>query len=302
MTLQPEWPVLPMELVTRTDAYDDANTIFQVKWDGVRCLSYVDENGVRLYNRRLHARSAQYPELLEALALLPAGTVLDGEIIAPGPDGKPLLPRILRRDLVRKANQLLLSAVPIQYMIFDVLWLRGQPMHSLPLTQRLDALTGISLSAPVVRVDSLTGQGNALFAAVQAEGLEGIVAKKAGSLYRFGQRSPEWEKIKCMREEDGFIGGFIPKPDGMRCVLVGMREAGGLLYAGKASSGPTQKQWKALREQLEQLRGSCPFLKEPDEKEAVWVRPELPIRVRFMEYTQEGVMRAPAILSLGIHL
>lgn len=292
------WPVRPMELVTRSEAYDDSETVFQVKWDGVRCLAYAYDDGVRLFNRRLNPRSAQYPELLAALGALPAGTVLDGEIIAPGPDGKPLLPRVLRRDLARAANPMLTAAVPVRYMIFDVLWLRGEPMHELELTKRLDALASLSFPEPVLRVDSVKGWGKALFAAVSDEGLEGIVAKKARSRYLIGQRSPLWEKIKCMRERDGLIGGYIPKPDGMRCVLVGVEEEGGLTYVGKAGTGPTHKQWAALQAKLMTLHGLCPFLNPPAEPQAIWVLPKLPVRVRFMEYTQEGVMRAPVLTRL----
>ena len=288
----------PMELVTRSDAYDDADTVFQVKWDGVRCLAYAYEDGIRLYNRKLNGRHAQYPEILSALSTLPAGTVLDGEIIAPGPDGKPLLPRLLRRDLACKANTLLTAAVPVRYMVFDVLWLRGKPMYELELTKRLDALASLSLTEPILRVDSVAGRGKALFAAVSEEGMEGIVAKKASSRYLIGQRSSQWEKIKCMRERDGLIGGYIPKPDGMRCVLVGIEEEGGLIYAGKAASGPTHRQWAALLAKLTKLHGPCPFLNPPTEAQAVWVYPKLPVRVRFMEYTQEGVMRAPVLTGL----
>ncbi len=135
----------------------------------MRCLAYAQEDGIRLFNRRLNPRSAQYPELLSALSTLPAGTVLDGEIIAPGPDGKPLLPRILRRDLARAANPILMAAVPVRYMVFDVLWMQGKPMHELELTKRLDALTSVSLPEPVLRVDSVKGWGKHCFAAVSAK-------------------------------------------------------------------------------------------------------------------------------------
>ncbi len=296
--MDPAWPVRPMELVARNEPYDDAQTVFQVKWDGVRCLAYAQEDGVRLFNRRLNPRSMQYLDLLTALRTLPAGTVLDGEIIAPGPDGKPLLPRVLRRDLVRAANPMLTAAVPVHYMVFDVLWLRGQPIHKLELTKRIDALASLSLSEPVLRVDSVNGWGKLLFAAVSAEGLEGIVAKKASSRYLIGQRSNQWEKIKCMRERDGLIGGYIPKPDGMRCVLVGIEENGSLMYIGKVGTGPTHRQWAALQARLVQMHGPCPFLKPPAEPQAVWVHPKLQVRVRFMEYTKEGVMRAPVLTRL----
>ncbi len=295
------WPVIPMELTVQDVPYDSPDTLFQVKWDGVRCLAYSYPDGVRLYNRRLNARTTQYPELISCLSALPPDTVFDGEIVSLGPDGKPSFPRVLRRDLARSVSKInvLKNSVPIHYMVFDILWHAGEPVYSLPLLKRLDLLGRIPLPPPAFLVDSMPGHGSALFEAVKAEGLEGIVAKKADSLYRIGERSPEWQKIKCMREMDGFIGGYIKKPDGMRCLLVGVLEEDRLLYIGKASSGPTHKDWSKLHARLQSIPGPCPFDYPPaTEKDAVWVEPLLPIRVRFMEYTKEGVMRAPAIIKM----
>ena len=296
-----DWPIIPMELTIHDAPYDSPDTLFQVKWDGVRCLAYAYPDGVRLYNRRLNARTLQYPELIECLSALPAGTVLDGEIVALGPDGRPSFPRVLRRDLARSATKtgVLKNSVPIHYMVFDILWYAGEPVYTLPLTKRLAVLERIPLSLPAFRVESVFGEGKALFEAVKAEGLEGIVAKKLNSVYRSGERSADWQKIKCLRELNGFIGGYIPKPGGMRCVLVGVQEENGLLYIGKASSGPTQKEWGKLHARLQAIPAPCPFVSPPAaEKDAAWVEPLLPIRVRFMEYTKEGVMRAPAIIGL----
>lgn len=296
------WPIKPMELVIRNEPYDSEDTIFQVKWDGVRCLAYVCPEGVHLFNRKLNARDTQYPELISKLSVLPANTVLDGEIIVLGPDGKPSFPRVLSRDLARSPTKInwLVKAVPIHYMVFDVLWLGGKPLHALPLIVRIHALEKLHLPEPARRVDSIVDQGKALFNAAKAEDLEGIVAKRMNSPYRFGERSPSWEKIKCLREVDGLIGGYIPKLDGMRTVLIGIRDDEALLYIGKASSGPTHKEWSRLKTQLSEIPASCPFANKPPEPDAVWVQPILPIRVRFMEYTGEGLMRAPAIIKLPV--
>ena len=295
------WPIVPMELTICDAPYDASDTLFQVKWDGVRCLAYAYPDGVRLYNRRLNTRTQQYPELIACLSALPKGTVLDGEIVALGPDGKPSFPRVLRRDLSRTAAKagLLMGSVPIHYMVFDLLWYAGEPIYPLPLHERLERLSRIPLAAPAFLMDSVPEQGVALFDAVKHEGLEGIVAKKVDSAYRMGERSSEWQKIKCTRELNAIIGGYIKKPDGMRCVLIGVQEENVLLYIGRASSGPTHKEWAALHARLKALHAPCPFSNPPPaEGDTVWVTPVLPIRVRFLEYTKEGVMRAPAILVL----
>ncbi|MEI6100297.1 MAG: DNA ligase, partial [Eubacteriales bacterium] len=189
MAIEFEWPVIPMEPVARADAFDSEDTLFQVKWDGVRVLAYAFPGGVRLFNRRLHERTQQYPELVDALEGLPPGTVLDGEIVALAKNGKPNFPRVLRRDLVHsliKIKQAAL-AVPVHYMVFDVLWYAGRETMSLPLWERLEIMDGLKLfPGNIMKVDCEPKYGTALFEAVRNEGLEGIVAKKTDSIYIIG--------------------------------------------------------------------------------------------------------------------
>lgn len=298
--MRPDWPVEPMEMTKLDAPYDSADAFFQVKWDGVRCLAYVLPEGVRLFNRKRNPRTAQYPELVAALSALPQGTVLDGEIIAIGPDGKPGFPLVLRRDLARSAQKLRTAqaTVPVHYMVFDVLWHGGDCLCGQPLAQRLPVLAQLPLTQPVSLVETVPERGKALFAAVEAEGLEGIVGKRADSLYLPGKRTALWQKIKCRRQLRATIGGYVPKPDGLRCVLLGIWEGGELRYIGKAGTGLTMARWSALAKQLRAMPGSCPFAAPPGEPGAVWVNPVLAATVRFMEYTQDGVMRAPVLVSL----
>lgn len=227
---QADWPVAPMEPVRRAEPFDDQNTLFQVKWDGVRALAYAyPGGGVRLFNRRLRERTAQYPELCAALSGLPAGTVLDGEIIAPDADGKPDFPRVLRRDLVASPAKIkrAADAVPVRYMAFDLLWLDGQTLCPLPLTERFAALDALTLdSALVHRVESVPQAGRALFAAVQAEGLEGVVAKKNGQHVR------HWQKDGRVAEDK-----MRPTP----------KSRGGRLSAGRPCAHPLAAYWSAAR-------------------------------------------------------
>jgi len=296
-----DWPVRPMEPQLHMSPFDDPNTLFQVKWDGVRVLSYRYPDGrIRLFNRRLNERTLQYPELTEALSDIPKGTVLDGEIVALGPDGKPDFHRVLRRDLLQSSvkTRLLLPRIPVSYMAFDILWLNGKALYPLPLCERLKKLEDLPLGGPIHLVDSVRGAGKALFEAVHAEGLEGIVAKKSDSSYRIGQKTPLWQKIKNSREITGLIGGYLINDSGaVRSLLVGLPEPDGLFYVGAAASGLTQAQLRALTEILPGLAGGCPFTPPPFVAGAKWVEPTLGVRLRFLEYTSQGAMRAPVILS-----
>lgn len=300
----PQWPIKPMETTIAEEAFDNEDTLFQFKWDGVRILTYKYEDGhIRLFNRRLNERTAQYPEIIEALDSLASGTVLDGEVVALGADGKPDFPRVLRRDLVRSPSKIKIAAahVSVAYMVFDVLWLGGEAVHMRPLTQRLELLTSLPLpSGPVHLVESVPAAGKALFEAVKAEGLEGIVAKKASSAYRIGKKTDDWQKIKCLRSLDTVAGGYIAEDGRFKSLLLGVPLEGGLSFVGAAGSGLTQKQRQMLAELFSKSDGACPFVNPPIIKGAHWVQPRVAVNVRFLEYTQDGVMRAPAITGIRL--
>lgn len=295
-----DWPVPPMEPVSRPDPFDCPDTLFQVKWDGVRALAYAGSSGgVRLFNRKLHERTAQYPELIGGLAGLSGGTALDGEIVVPGEGGKPDFPRVLRRDLSRSQSKIdqLAGSAPAHYMVFDVLWLAGEPVYPLPLARRLELLEGIGFRSPYIHiVESLPGTGRALFDAVKAEGLEGIVAKRADSPYRIGVKTSLWQKIKCARTLTALVGGYLKEdPDLPRSLLLGVPRQEGLCYVGAAASGVTREEWRRLGELFGRIPGPCPFVNPPRDPRARWVRPALTVDVRFLEYTESGVMRAPVV-------
>jgi len=294
-----DWPVKPMEPVTRKEVFDSADTVFQVKWDGVRVLSYVfADKSIRLYNRRLNERTLQYPEVSQALSKLEPLTVLDGEIVALGANGKPDFPLVLQRDLMRMPSKIRYTAsrIPVYYMVFDILWLDGKAVFKLPMSERLLILEKMDFGQSVMQhVDSTKGAGKALFEAVRAEGLEGIVAKKMDSPYHIGKKTDTWQKIKCLRQLEAAVGGYIAEGKRFKSLLLGIPHASGLLYIGAAASGVTQKQWNALGSVFADSCWPCPFVNPPDTAGARWVLPKVHVSVRFLEYTKSGLMRAPAI-------
>lgn len=296
-----------MEPVSAAEAFDSADTLFQVKWDGVRVLAYIYPNGrARLFNRRLNERTQQYPEICETLSKIPGGTVLDGEIIAFGLDSKPDFPRVLQRDFVRSPVKvkMLTASIQVHYMVFDALWYQEKPVYREPLVKRLEIIEGLEIYSPFVhKVESIPEKGRALFEAVKTEGLEGIVAKKAGSPYHIAKKTNDWIKIKCFRNITGIVGGYLQEePSRIKSLLIGLQEPEGLRYIGTAASGVTQKEWRHLKSYFEKIPGDCPFINKPEGKNIYFVEPVLIIEVRFLEYTAEGVMRTPSVISFPIGL
>ena len=160
-------PFKPMELKILQEPFDSDDFLFQIKWDGVRCVASNFDGNVRLFNRNANERTAQYPEIVEDLeSFLPDNTMLDGEIVALGENGKPNFYRLLKRDSAKSKSKIATLAMSLSsyYMVFDIMYLKGEKLTDLPLTTRLDAL--VRLIPPLSNihvVDSIYGKGCMLF-------------------------------------------------------------------------------------------------------------------------------------------
>jgi ATP-dependent DNA ligase len=180
--------------------FDAPDYSFEVKWDGIRALAAVKATAWRLWGRQRADYTARYPEL-EVLRCLPSGTLLDCELVACTPDGRPELPRLLRRHGLTAAWRLRQAArwCPVQYVVFDLLYHRGRCLLNEPLAQRREELAALcaGLDLPEVLFSAgVVGAGTAVYALALTRGHEGVVAKRLASPYRPGRRSPAWRKIK----------------------------------------------------------------------------------------------------------
>ena len=191
--------ILPM-LAVPAAPFDSPEYCFEIKWDGIRALVAVEVTGWRLWGRERADYTARYPEL-EVLRRLPAGTLVDGELVAFDADGRPDLRRLLRRHgltgswRIRQARHW----CPVRYVLFDLLYHAGRCLVREPLVRRREVLADVCHrldSADVRLSDGVVGQGRALYAAVVAGGHEGVMAKHLASAYRPGKRSAAWKKIK----------------------------------------------------------------------------------------------------------
>lgn len=290
--------IVPMQPVPVREPFDSSDYTFQVKWDGIRLLSFVGEGEVRLQNRRLRDRSLFYPELLVLPGLLRAdAVVLDGEVIVPGSKGSNF-PAVLRREQVTTGKRALALAeeVPICYMVFDILFADGQPLLSRSLTERQGRLREIlSVNAVVQIVENFTS-GKALFTAVKEAGLEGIVAKKKSSPYVPGTRSRAWQKIKVRRRQLCLVGGYLSSGQRLRSLLVGAWQGERLIYLGRVGTGLTKEEEEILVRILPQLSTpDCPFDSCLQAEGVRWLHPVLPIAVEFSEWTESLHLRGPSI-------
>jgi ATP-dependent DNA ligase len=186
--------------------------------------------------------------------------------------------------------------------VFDVLWLDGQDVRSKPLRERKALLRdALSWDDPLRLVPYRNEEGEAMFAEACARGWEGVIAKRADTLYS-DRRARDWLKFKCAHGQELVIGGFTP-PKGSRvelgALLVGVYDGDGLLYAGKVGTGFNRSTLRSLAEQLRPLeRSETPFVNAPRFREVTWVEPELVAQVGFAEWTRDGRLRHPRFLGL----
>ena len=199
--------LLPM-LAVPAEPFDSSEYSFEVKWDGIRALAAVDKGGWQLWGWERADYTGRYPEL-DVLRRLPAGTLVDGELVVMDPDGRPDLRRLLRRHglidkwRIRQARRW----CAVRYVVFDLLYQAGRCLLREPLAQRREVLLVLcrQLGAPEVQFsEAVVGNGTALYAAALARGHEGIMAKHLASTYRPGRRSAAWRKIKPRRQWTGF--------------------------------------------------------------------------------------------------
>ncbi|SDT72930.1 bifunctional non-homologous end joining protein LigD [Jiangella sp. DSM 45060] len=299
--------LLPMAATLSTLPPDQDAWGFEIKWDGVRALAFGEPGRLRLVGRNGRDFTRQYPELRAlANAVGAHRLVLDGEIVAFGDDGRPSFQRIQPRihlasdaDIRHQAQ-----AVPVVYVIFDLLHLDGRSLLDAPYEERRRELAALGLAGPHWQVpDYQRGDGDVLLDATRRQGLEGVVAKRLASRYQPGRRSRDWLKIKNVRRQEVVIGGWIAGQGrlagSLGALLVGYYDEGALRFAGKVGTGFDDATRGRLLRRLERLRtDESPFTGRQPQRDAVFVRPELVAEVEFAEWTGAGTLRHPSFEGL----
>jgi bifunctional non-homologous end joining protein LigD len=300
--------LLPMAAVAAAKPpRDDEHWAFEMKWDGMRVLLYVEGGQLTLISRRGNDVTARFPEL-RALAESMGTTeaVLDGEVVALDDDGRPSFEALQPRMHVGSAAvaRRLAAERPVVCMLFDILWLDGHSTCELPYTERRRLLERLALTGPTWQTPPTTvGGGAAVVRAADELGLEGVVAKRLDSTYQLGRRSDSWRKVKTTQGQEFVVGGWLPGAGRLEgklgSLLVGYFDDGVLRYAGRVGSGIDETKRAALDAQLAPLaRSTSPFDATPKLPDPQWVEPQLVVDVGFQNWTRAGVLRAPRYRGL----
>jgi len=292
-------------LLLRTDKLPEGDGWhYEVKFDGYRALAIKSGGQVRLRSRNDKDFTKRYPGVVGALRELPDETVIDGEVVALDAGGKPVF------SLLQN------GAANVCFYVFDVLMLGGRDVSGEPLVKRRDLLENQvlpTLAEPVRCSPVLEASLSDLIQSIRAQGLEGLIAKRANSRYEPGQRSGAWMKMRVNLSQEFIIGGYSLGGSTFDAVIVGHVVDGKLAYIARTRSGFTPALRAELLRKMRPLEVSeCPFCNLPEKrpgrwgegltadkmKDCRWLRPELMGRFEFLEWTEDRHLRHSRFIGL----
>lgn len=312
-------PLRPMKAVSSTTLPSDGDRwAYEVKWDGMRVITEIDEGRVTAWSGNGTDAGRRFPELARLGPALSGHRrlVLDGEVVAIDPaTGRPDFGRLQRRmqsstpaAVTRGAQE-----ISVTYVLFDLLELDGKSLLDLTYDQRRGLLLATIEPDDGWIVAGAQDDGAALLEAVRAQGLEGVVAKRRDSRYEPGRRSPAWVKVKVRLHQELVVGGWLPgtgaRAPTFGALLLGYHDppasdgvpAGPLRFAGRVGTGFRDSLLRQLRGRLDRSEvDTCPFDPPPPGdvlRAARWVRPEIVVEVAHAEWTGDGVLRHPSYLG-----
>ena len=289
-------------LATPADALPvNGDWVYEVKWDGYRALGYVRGGDARLESRNRNDLTQRFPEIAKALAKAARSPdcVVDGEVCALDENGRPSF----------SAMQQGKAGTPLVYEVFDVLEIDGVPVVDLPLTERRERLEALlDKRVQNVQVSGFFEDGEVLLEAAREQGLEGVMAKRPGSVYAESRRTRDWLKVKTHGRQEFVICGWT-KGQGKRAgrfgsLVLGTYRGKELSWVGNVGTGFSERTIDELLAKLEPLRAdTAPFKEIPKmpkirKGDVVWVKPELVCEVEFAEWTHDGHLRAPSFQGL----
>jgi bifunctional non-homologous end joining protein LigD len=299
--------IKPMLATLTGEPFDKPDWIYEVKWDGYRALAYLDNGKVELKSRNNNSFNEKFYPVHAALKEWGIKAVIDGEIVVVDEKGLSAFSKLEGWQSVEDGQ--------LEYYVFDILWLNGIDLMKLPLIERRRILQQLVPENDIIRYsESFAASGTEFFASAEKLGIEGIVAKKADSIYQPDVRTKDWLKIKTEQRHEAIIAGYTrnegtDKP--FSALILAIYDEGKLKFIGQAGTGFTKKSQTELLKKLKPLEtDKSPFREEPEinrptrfrpnppKTEVFWVKPKLVCEVKYQELKPEGIMRHASFQGL----
>ncbi len=296
--------ITPMEPILSKKIITEKDWIHQIKWDGIRGITYIENGEVRIFTKKGHERTDFYPEIKETVKLLEGKqAILDGEIVIFDDEGRPSFTQVLKRERVRSRKNLAyyVKKIPIKYILFDILYFDGMDLRQKPLYERKEILIENFQKSSNITITDDFDDGNSLFEFMRKKNYEGIVSKNIHSRYVVGKKHDQWYKTKINKKMLAVICGVKWKNKTPNALLLGIYQEDQLIYIGNVSIGLKQKDLLLLKEHINDLRQErSPFINQHQKVDDItWLQPLLTCWVRFMEWTNHGSLRHPKIIGFS---
>jgi bifunctional non-homologous end joining protein LigD len=298
----------PMLATREGQPFSREGWLFELKYDGIRAMVSVAGDQIRITGRRGGDETAHYPEAQAIRAGIRAGqAIVDGELVVLDADGKPSFERMQQRiNVVRDIDVRRVAAEhPVTFIAFDLLELEGRDMRNTELRIRKKTLRETIVDSPnILFAEHVERDGKSLFDVARASGIEGIMGKRADSLYHPGLRTQEWVKIKSWLTQSCVIAGYTAgrgrRSNQLGALILAVLDGSRLVHCGQVGTGFDDKTLRTLKDLLKPLEiATCALDTTPKTSEpATWVRPELVCEVRFAGWTRDSILRHPAFRTL----
>ncbi|CAN5441391.1 hypothetical protein BH10ACI4_BH10ACI4_28310 [soil metagenome] len=294
-----------MECLPVTELPEGPEWSYEIKLDGYRLEAIRAGGETTLYSRKANVLNRKFGYVAKALDYLPAETILDGELVAMGADGKPNF------NLLQNFKS---AASQITYYAFDVLMHKGQDLTQLPLSERRELLRTIVRPSEHVDLSAVSDlTATKMLAFVKEQGLEGVVAKRSDSVYQPGLRTGLWSKHRVNLGQEFVVGGYTPGTQGFDALIVGFYRGNDFIYAARVRAGFVPATRKEVFEQIKHLKtAKCPFVNLPEladgrwgagltaekMRDCVWLKPEAVAQIDFLEWTGADHLRHTKFVAL----
>ncbi|HET9825641.1 MAG TPA: RNA ligase family protein [Chitinophagaceae bacterium] len=286
--------IVPMALTLFQQPFSHEDWQFEIKWDGFRIISYLNNGEVQLRSKGNNNLNRKFSVIKTALEKLNISAVIDGEAVVLNENGEADFNQIISGN----------NSAFLVYYVFDILWFQGHDVMNLPLWKRRKLLKEILPKSDVVRFsDHVDTKGKELFELIKQRQVEGIVAKNKNSTYSPGTRSKQWLKIKTRQEVEAIVAGYlvdkdkraicsliIGKPTGKKYKYLGLVEAGvGIKTIEKVIQ--TKRIKTSIFSPVPKVNARTPFRQPIKNAELIWLKPELRCEVKYLEIDSYGMMR-----------
>ncbi|EXG87916.1 ATP-dependent DNA ligase family protein,ATP-dependent DNA ligase family protein [Clostridium sp. ASBs410] len=279
--------ISPMLISEMVEPFDSPNFIYEIKWDGIRTLSFLDTK-TDMRNKRNKLMIPIFPELESLYRQVKTKCIIDHELLVLK-NGIPDFYEVQKRALMSNSFKIKLAAdkYPASVIAYDILYYKDKDITMLPLMERKKYLTDVVIENHLISVSRfIENDGTKLFELVKEKGLEGTVAKRKDSLYWQGKRTKDWVKCKIMSTDDCVICGYILKENNMTSLVLGQYDDDVLVYKGHVTLGVSLR---VLKEHKYKVIDYSPFgYVPPGNDDCVWLAPELVCIVESMPTEKEG--------------